>query len=120
MPSFLPAILTVPKARGPVAAGGDFLVAVEHELDRGAGLAGQLGGGDALDVGAELAAEPAAHVVGDALDLGRRHARTGRPARPAVPTVACVEAQTVSPPSCVPLGDEAVRFQALVQMTGTP
>ena len=113
VPSLLPAIFTVPKALGPVAGGGDFLLAVEHELDRGAGAAGQLGGGDALDVRAELAAEAAAHVVGDALHLGRRHAepageRRRRP-RP------CLRGGPDGQPAVrVPLGDQAVRFEALV------
>src|SRR5579875_2469761 len=56
-------------SRGPAAARRNFAGAIEHQLDRRLGFASQLGGHDALDIRTEFAAKPAAHVMGDALDL---------------------------------------------------
>ena len=57
----------------PVARGGDLLLAVEHDLDRRAGLLRQLGGRISLGTRVELAAATATHVVSDALHLSRRN-----------------------------------------------
>src|SRR5260370_28234159 len=82
-------------AGGPIAGCRDLLGAIEHQLDRGAGFLGELGGGDSLDVGAEFTPKSAAHEMGDAFDLvrnfemltqrlGRVHRRLSRtPTRPA-------------------------------------
>ena len=82
------------------------------------GLAGQLGGDVALDVGAELAAVTAAHVLRDALHLvlgqidhlawkvaRQLLGRAGHGLRRRPDGQAAV---------LVPLGDQAVRLQALV------
>ena len=71
-PSWLAAILTVPWADGRMPPTVTSSARSSISLTGARGLAGQLGGGGALDVGAELAAEAAAHVMGDALDARRR------------------------------------------------
>ncbi len=85
-------------------------LAIEHQLDRQLRDPGQLGADDALRVGRELAAEAAAHVLGDGVDVGLRDAealreslralnhRLGRDPR----------GQLVA----VPLADGAVRLEA--------
>ncbi len=100
--------------RGPHASDGYFLSPVEHQFDRCPGAARQFHGGDALRTGVKLAAKTAAHVVGDAFDASGRE----------------LEAWAQLPGdfrNClrrgphgqvllilVPLGDQAVRLQALV------
>ena len=49
-------------------------LAVEHHLHRGAGLLGELCARHALDVRPELAAEPAAHELGNHADVRLRNA----------------------------------------------
>ena len=78
------------------------------------GAAGKVGRGEALHVRPELAAEPAAHVVRDALHLGRRHAE------PPGELLGGGDGRLRGGPDGqaavgVPLGDESVRFEALVR-----
>ena len=58
--------------RRPVARRQVLVLAIEQQLDGGPGLPGELRADDALRVGSELAAEPAAHVLGDDADVGLR------------------------------------------------
>src|SRR5690606_15221436 len=64
--------------RGPVARRQVLLAAVEHQVHGRAGLPGQPGAGDALHVRTELAAEAAAHVLGDDADIRLRDAEARR------------------------------------------
>src|SRR5262249_2853437 len=56
----------------------DLLLAIEHDLDWRAGPPREIRRGEAPDARAELAAKPSAHVVCDALDLGRRNSESPR------------------------------------------
>ncbi len=64
--------LDVGRGAGAVARRQVLLDAVEEHLDRpAAGLLGELGRGSAPDIGAELRAEAAPHVVGEDGDVRR-------------------------------------------------
>ncbi len=62
-PLAIGANLDVGKARGAATGDFQFLIAVEHQLDRPAQLLGKPGGQYAPAIGGKLAAEPAADVV---------------------------------------------------------
>src|ERR1700732_1315254 len=64
--------------RRPVTGRRELIGAVEHQLHRRARFLGEFGGDLALDVRAELAAEAAAHVMGDALHFRRRDLEVAR------------------------------------------
>src|ERR1035438_7285309 len=55
---------------GAIADGEMFLLAIEHESNRGSGLAGERGVDDSRIACAELCAESASHVFGDDAHLG--------------------------------------------------
>ena len=74
VPSFFAPDLDLGEGRRAVAGHGQLGVAVEHQLDRRAGDLGELGAVDPPAVGAELAAEAAAHVLGDHPHVGGRDA----------------------------------------------
>jgi hypothetical protein len=98
--------------RGPVAGDQVLVLAVEHDLDRRARRLRELRGDHELHVGAELAAEPAAHVVGDHPRVGLRNAETVRDAvaRGVDPLRRHVQQQLVA----VPLGNPAVGLERSV------
>src|SRR5262249_37481268 len=99
----------LPGGGRPVAGGGGLGRAIEHQLDGRLGLEGQLGGGDALHVGAELAAEAAAHVVGDALDVDVGDARLEVPGQQVCREEDGLGRAPDGQVVALPLGDEAVR-----------
>jgi hypothetical protein len=95
--------------RGTVSRRELLLLPVEEELDRGAGLPGELRRGDALGARSELGSESAAHVLAVDPHLGRRDRELlgELVAHPRDPLSRGPDRELVS----LPLGDEAVRFE---------
>jgi hypothetical protein len=113
MPSAPTPAFDLRERRRPVAGRQMLFLAVEHHLHGRARLLRELGADDALDVRAELAAEPAAHVLGDDADIRLRNPeRLGEAFARAVHGLRrCPRRQVVA----LPLADAAVRLEADVR-----
>ena len=100
--------------RGPIADRQMLFLAIEHHLHRRAGLLGQLRARHALDVGPELAAEPAAHELGNHADVRLRNAeRLGESFARAVNGLRRRPGRQVF---ALPLAHAAVRFERDVRL----
>ena len=89
------------------------LLAIEEQLDGDLGFLRELRADEALRVGAELAAEAAAHVLRDDADVGARNLEALREA-----VLRAVDALRGHPRRqlvAVPLADAAVRLHAHVR-----